>query len=148
MQINPDRRLSELEDVSVWAEQQLQPRVPGELRGTSSGTTTTTASLSAEPGQYELHLVCAGLPEAELSVSTWRGVEVLAPCRCLAAGACSTRRWCCPPRALTLRWAPVAWTAGSHTGSSRQASPDFRLNAWRAHSGRGVGWEADERSIS
>jgi hypothetical protein len=79
VQANPDRRLSELEDLSDWAAQQLQPRLPGELRGASSGNTTTTASLSAPPGQYELHLVCAGLPKAELSVSTWRGVEVLAP---------------------------------------------------------------------
>ncbi len=79
VQANPDRRLSELEDLSDWAAQQLQPPVPGELRGTGSGNTTTTAGVAAAPGQYELQLVCAGLPVAELSVSTWKGAEVLAP---------------------------------------------------------------------
>ncbi|MFJ5976344.1 hypothetical protein [Pseudarthrobacter oxydans] len=87
VQANPDRRLSELEDLSDWAAQQLQPGLPGELRGTSSGNTTTTASLSAPPGQYELHLVCAGLPVAELSVSTWKGAEVLAPVQVPCGGS-------------------------------------------------------------
>ena len=87
VQANLDRRASELEDISEWAEQQLQPRLPGELRGTSSGNTATTASLQAEPGEYELHLVCAGLPEAELSVATWRGVEVLAPVQVPCSGS-------------------------------------------------------------
>ncbi|MFD0047614.1 hypothetical protein ACFVGV_20750 [Pseudarthrobacter scleromae] len=79
VQANPDHRLSELEDLSDWAAQQLQPPVPGELRGTGSGNTTTTAGVAAAPGQYELQLVCAGLPVAELSVSTWNGAELLAP---------------------------------------------------------------------
>jgi predicted small lipoprotein YifL len=87
VQTNPDRRASELEDISEWAAQQLQPPLPGELRGTSSGNTTTTASLTAPPGQYELHLVCAGLPVAELSVSTWKGVEVLAPVQVPCSGS-------------------------------------------------------------
>lgn len=87
VQVNPDRRASELEDLSDWGTQQLQPGLPGELRGTSSGNTTTTASLSAPPGQYELHLVCAGLPVAELSVSTWKGAEVLAPVQVPCGGS-------------------------------------------------------------
>lgn len=33
----------------------------------------------AEPGPYELHFVCEGLPGAELSAATWAGAEVLAP---------------------------------------------------------------------
>ncbi|GKV73545.1 hypothetical protein NCCP2145_29260 [Pseudarthrobacter sp. NCCP-2145] len=87
VQVNPDRRASELEDLSDWAAQQLQPGLPGELRGTSRGNTTTTAGLSAPPGQYELHLVCAGLPVAELSVSTWNGAEVLAPVQVPCSGS-------------------------------------------------------------
>jgi hypothetical protein len=79
VQTNPDRRASELEDLSEWSAQQLQPRLPGELRGTSSGNTTSTATLMAAPGQYELQFVCDWLPGAELSVSTAAGVEVLAP---------------------------------------------------------------------
>lgn len=87
VQANPERRLSELEDLSDWAAQQLQPPVPGELRGTGSGNTTTTAGVAAAPGQYELQLVCAGLPVAELSVSTWKGAEVLAPVQVPCGGS-------------------------------------------------------------
>jgi len=87
VQANPDRRLSELKDLSDWAAQQLQPPVPGELRGTGSGNTTTTAGVSAPPGEYELHFVCAGLPVAELSVATWKGAEVLAPVQIPCSGS-------------------------------------------------------------
>jgi hypothetical protein len=78
---NPDPRASELEDLSEWSAEQLQPRIPGELRGTSGGNTTTTGTLMAEPGEYELHFVCIGPTFAELSVSTTAGAEVLAPVR-------------------------------------------------------------------
>ncbi|MBT2596206.1 hypothetical protein [Arthrobacter sp. ISL-72] len=81
VEANTDRRASELEDLSDWSAKQLQPQVPGELRGASSGNTTTTATLLAEPGRYELQIVCAGTPWAELSVSTSAGAEVLAPVR-------------------------------------------------------------------
>jgi hypothetical protein len=67
--------------LSEWTTQQLQPQVPGELRGTSGANTTTTGTLMAEPGEYELHFVCAGPTFAELSVSTAAGAEVLAPVR-------------------------------------------------------------------
>jgi hypothetical protein len=86
VQTNPDRRASELEDLSEWSAEQLQPQVRGELRGTSSGT-TSTGTLLAEPGQYELHFVCEGTPGAELSVSTPAGVEVLAPVQVPCTGA-------------------------------------------------------------
>jgi hypothetical protein len=79
VQPNPDRRASELEDLSEWSSQQLQPQVPGELRGAGSSTTPTSGTLMAGPGQYELHFVCVGVPGAELSVSTPAGAEVLAP---------------------------------------------------------------------
>jgi hypothetical protein len=81
VQTNPDRRASELEDLSEWSAEQLQPRLPGELRGTSGGNTTSTGTLMAEPGEYELHFVCTGPSFAELSVSTSAGAEVLAPVR-------------------------------------------------------------------
>jgi hypothetical protein len=81
VQTNPDRRASELEDLSDWSAEQLQPRLPGELRGTSGGNTTSTGTLMAEPGEYELHFVCTGPTFAELSVSTSAGAEVLAPVR-------------------------------------------------------------------
>ncbi|VXC50979.1 conserved hypothetical protein [Arthrobacter sp. 9AX] len=81
VQTNPDRRASELEDLSEWSDQQLQTRIPGELRGTSGGNTTTTGTLMAEPGQYDLDFVCSGPSFTELSISTSAGEEVLAPVR-------------------------------------------------------------------
>ncbi len=79
VQTSPDRRASEMADFSEWSVQQLQPYVPGELRGSSSANSTTTGTLMAKPGQYELHFVCAGPPGAELSAATAAGAEVLAP---------------------------------------------------------------------
>ena len=79
VQTNSDRRASELEDFGEWSRQQLQPHLAGEVRGSSSANSATTGTLLAEPGRYELHFVCEGGPGAELSVSTWRGTEVLAP---------------------------------------------------------------------
>lgn len=62
-----------------WSSQQLQPRLPGQLAGSASSNTRTGSGLSAKPGNYELHFICEGPSEAELSVSSWAGVEVLAP---------------------------------------------------------------------
>lgn len=76
---NPDPRLSELEDLSAWSSQQLQPVVPGELRGTHEGNQPATATLTAEPGQYELQIVCDGVPWTEVSLATTAGAEILAP---------------------------------------------------------------------
>lgn len=106
VQTNLDPRASELEDISEWAAQQLQPRLPGELRGTSSGNTTSIASLSAPPGQYELHFVCAGLPSADLSVATWRGVEVLAPVHVPCSGSVFTAPVVLPTEGADLTMGP------------------------------------------
>jgi hypothetical protein len=106
VQTNPDRRASELEDVSEWAAQQLQPHLPGELRGTSSAEATTTASLTAEPGQYELHFVCVGLPVAELSVSTWGGAQVLAPVQVPCSGNVFQAPVLLPTEGVDLRMGP------------------------------------------
>ncbi|MGF9648672.1 hypothetical protein AAIH32_11890 [Pseudarthrobacter oxydans] len=106
VQTNPDRRASDLEDVSEWAAQQLQPHLPGELRGTSSAETTTTASLTAEPGQYELHFVCAGLPVAELSVSSWGGAQVLAPVQVPCSGSVFKVPVLLPSEGVDLRMGP------------------------------------------
>ncbi|MDF2050843.1 hypothetical protein [Arthrobacter sp. Cr_A7] len=81
VQTNPYPTASELEDLAAWSAGQLQPRIPGELRGTNGGKTTSTGTLMAEPGEYELHFVCIGPTFAELSVSTSAGAEVLAPVR-------------------------------------------------------------------
>jgi hypothetical protein len=79
VQINPDRRASEMADFSEWSSKQLQPYLPGELRGSNTGSTTTSGTIMAKPGQYELHFVCAGPSGAELSVATAAGAGVLAP---------------------------------------------------------------------
>jgi hypothetical protein len=76
---NTDPQASEMEDMSDWASQKLKPVLPGELSGYTSSNTSTSSGMSAEPGNYELHFLCEGPSEAELSVLTWAGVEVLAP---------------------------------------------------------------------
>ena len=74
---NDDPRASALEDMGEWSSQQLKPDLPGQ----SVGYTSSNAGygMSAEPGNYELHFTCEGPLEAELSVSTWAGAEVLKP---------------------------------------------------------------------
>ena len=70
------------------------------------GPVTTTAGLSAAPGQYELHLVCAGLPVAELSVSTWGGVEVLAPVQVPCSGSVFKAPVLLPTEGADLKMGP------------------------------------------
>lgn len=79
VQTNTDPRASELADMAEWSRQQLKPDLPGQLAGSTSSNTATGFGLSAEPGKYELHFMCDGPAEAELSVSTSAGAEVLAP---------------------------------------------------------------------
>jgi hypothetical protein len=76
---NTDPQASALEDLSEWASQQLQPELPGELRGFTASDSPTGFGTSAAPGAYELHFMCVGPSKAGLSVSTWAGAEVLAP---------------------------------------------------------------------
>jgi hypothetical protein len=106
LKTNPDRRASELADLSEWSAQQLQPQVPGELRGTSSANMTTGGTLMAEPGQHELHFVCAGPTFAELSVSTSAGVEILAPVRVLCDGQAVKRPLLLPTQGADLTMTP------------------------------------------
>ncbi len=77
LQPNTDPRASELEDLGEWSGRQLKPALPGEISGATSSN--SGYGMSAEPGMYELHFTCEGPAEAELSVSTWAGAEVLAP---------------------------------------------------------------------
>lgn len=76
---NRDQRASEMEDMMEWSRQQLKPRLPRELFGSTSSNSATSYGMSAAPGNYELHFLCEGPSEAELSVSTSAGAEVLAP---------------------------------------------------------------------
>ena len=80
VQPNTDPRASELEDRAEWASRQLKPDLPGQSAGSaSSNTATSVGFVSAEPGNYEVHFICEGPPEAQLSVSTSARAEVLAP---------------------------------------------------------------------
>lgn len=81
LQPNTDPRASELEDLSDWSAQQLQPKLRGQLAGSAGSTARTGHGMSADPGSYEVHFLCEGAPEAEFSVSSWAGAEVLAPVR-------------------------------------------------------------------
>ncbi len=79
VQPSTDLRASELEDMREWSSQQLQPEIPGQFAGSNSSNTATSSSLPAEPGNYEVHFICEGPPEARFSVSSGAGTEVLAP---------------------------------------------------------------------
>lgn len=79
LQPNTDPRASELEDLSQWAAQQLQPWLPGELGGYAGSSSAIGQGISADPGSYEVRFLCEGAPEAEFSVSSPAGAEVLAP---------------------------------------------------------------------
>lgn len=107
VQVNPDRRASELEDLAEWSSEQLQPGLPGELRGTGSANTTTTGTLMAEPGQYELYFVCSGPTFAELSVSTAAGAEVLAPVKVPCDGQAVRAPVLLPTQGADLTMGPV-----------------------------------------
>jgi hypothetical protein len=76
---NSDPRASELEDMREWASQQLKPSLPNERFGSASSDTSIGFALEAKPGRYELHFLCSGPSQAELSVSTWAGGSVLGP---------------------------------------------------------------------
>jgi hypothetical protein len=84
---NSDPRASELEDMREWASQTLKPALPGESSGYTSSNTSTGFGMSAGPGRYELQFLCEGPAEAELSVFTWAGAEVLAPVRVACTGS-------------------------------------------------------------
>jgi hypothetical protein len=74
-----DPRASELNDLRDWASQALKPALPGEKAGAGSSSSIFTQGVSATPGSYELHFLCEGPSEVELSIATWRGVAVLEP---------------------------------------------------------------------
>ncbi|HEY9357073.1 MAG TPA: hypothetical protein VIQ52_12310 [Arthrobacter sp.] len=78
---------SGFDDMREWSSQQLQPRLPGQLAGSASSNTRTASGLPAKPGSYELHFTCEGPSEAELSVSSWAGAEVLAPVQVPCGGS-------------------------------------------------------------
>jgi hypothetical protein len=106
VQPNTDSRASELEDFSDWSGQQLQPYAPGESRGATSANATTTGSLQAEPGQYELHFVCSGPPGAELSAASWAGAEVLTPVQIICDGQVFKTTLVLPTEGVDLTMSP------------------------------------------
>ncbi|MHA7291541.1 hypothetical protein ACX80V_18135 [Arthrobacter sp. MDT3-24] len=106
VQPNTDRRASEMADFSEWSRQQLQPHLPGELSGASKANTTTTGTMNAEPGKYEVRFVCHGPPGAELSAATWAGAEVLAPVQVPCNGQVFTAPVLLPTEGADLRMSP------------------------------------------
>ncbi len=48
--------------------------------------------MSAKPGNYELHFLCEGPADVELSVASWAGAAVLAPVRVECNGGVFTAR--------------------------------------------------------
>jgi hypothetical protein len=106
VQPNQDRRASEMADFSEWSSKQLQPHLPGEVSGANSANTTTTGTLMAEAGQYELRFVCEGPPAAELSLSTTAGAEVLAPTQVPCGGQVFTAPVLLPAEGADLEMSP------------------------------------------
>ena len=107
VRLNQDPRASELEDFSEWSGEQLQPRLPGELRGASKGNTRTGMTLMADPGQYHLDFLCAGPNFAELSVSTAAGAEVIAPVRVPCDGQAVRMPLLLPSQGADLSMSPL-----------------------------------------
>lgn len=107
IQANPDPRASELEDLSDWSAQQLQPRLPGELRGTHRGNTVFRSTLMAEPGAYQLHIVCDGTPHARLSLATAAGAEIQAPVNIICEGKLMETPVVLPTQGLDITLDPI-----------------------------------------
>jgi hypothetical protein len=110
IQPNPDPRLSELEDLSEWSGQLLQPPERGELRGTNIANGTTKATLMAEPGRYNLDFVCAGASFAQLSLATSAGAEVLAPVRVPCDGRPVRTPLSLPTKGADISFSPLERT--------------------------------------
>ncbi|WP_457962209.1 hypothetical protein M1E17_11540 [Arthrobacter sp. D1-29] len=68
-------------DLLKWSLQQLKPELPGEIFGAGESNTDVSygSGRSAAQGTYELHFLCEGPSEAELSVSASDGAEVFGP---------------------------------------------------------------------
>jgi hypothetical protein len=64
VQTNPDRRASELEDLSEWSAEQLQPPVPGSRAGPVRRAGGEDAPAAAEPGSglHDEPTQCGGRP--------------------------------------------------------------------------------------
>ncbi|MEV7638192.1 hypothetical protein AB0N71_18685 [Pseudarthrobacter enclensis] len=107
IQANPDPRLSELEDLSDWSSQQLQPRIPGELSGSHRGNSVFGSTLMAEPGTYELHIVCDGTPYARLALATAAGAEIQAPVNIICEGTVLKTPVVLPTEGLDITIDPV-----------------------------------------
>ncbi len=87
-----DPRFSELEDMREWASEQLKPALPGQSAGYTGSNSPTGYGMSAKPGNYELHFLCEGPADVELSVASWAGAAVLAPVRVECNGGVFTAR--------------------------------------------------------
>jgi hypothetical protein len=109
---NDDPRASALEDMREWSSQQLKPDVPGQLAGSTSSN--TGYGMPAEPGNYELHFICEGPLEAELSVSSWAGAEVLAPVRVPCNGDVFTAQVQLATEGADFRMDPGSGTEGRY----------------------------------
>jgi hypothetical protein len=109
---NDDPRVSALEDMGEWSSRQLKPALPGQVAGSTSSS--SSYGMSAEPGNYELHFICEGPLEAELSVSTWAGAEVLAPVRVPCNGDVFTAQVQLATEGVDFRMNPISGTEGRY----------------------------------
>lgn len=109
---NDDPRASELEDIREWSSRQLKPDLPGQVAGSASAS--SSYGMSAEPGNYELHFLCEGPSDVELSVSTWSGAVVLAPVRIPCDGGVFRAQVQLATEGADFRMNPAAGTEGRY----------------------------------
>lgn len=109
---NDDARASALQDMHEWSNQQLKPDLPGQLGGSTDSN--SGFGMSAQPGAYELHFVCEGPSEVDLSVATWAGAEVLAPVRVPCSGDVFKAKVRLATEGADFRMNPVSGTEGRY----------------------------------
>jgi hypothetical protein len=109
---NDDPRASELEDIREWSSRQLKPDLPGQVAGSASAS--SSYGMSAEPGNYELHFLCEGPSEVELSVSTWAGAVVLAHARVPCDGGIFKAKVQLATEGVDFRMNPISGIEGRY----------------------------------
>ncbi|MDQ0771143.1 hypothetical protein QF031_003892 [Pseudarthrobacter defluvii] len=126
VQPSVDPRAAALEGMREWSQQQLQPRLPGELAGaTSSNSTVSFGFTGAAPGGYDMHFICEGPAMAEVSLASQAGAEVLAPLQVPCDGSVLTTRVALAVRGVDFIMTPADGADGRYAFRLVPASPQL-----------------------
>lgn len=107
LKVNDNPKAAELEDMREWSAQKLKPAMPGQIAGSTSSNSSTGYGFQAEPGTYELQLVCEGASGAEVSMVTWSNSKILIPQAVQCNGDVFTATVDLPTKGADLRMEPV-----------------------------------------